>query len=469
MSRLLGSKAHQKVALVLQYLADMLRYFVFFLLWLLPTLGFAEYKSGKDLYSAIQGIGHSHDDWFEDAYYTNLIRSDIKQENGQFLDVPLDHDKPTLVIFDGGPGGSSHRSTHPELHSIANVLRFDGRGIAFSRPAREEDYLNINFYTSQNTAKDANEILKSLGINKFSIVGFSAGAVPAFELARLRSDVRSVILHGPANPETSVEFMHKKILGLTKVIADQLPELWPFFEAASAFSPDGTQWLPTLIHWQLMRDGNLGLEAAVKTLHDMAKSWKEGTPIATIFENDDISRYRNSIESLYDEELMFDRFVNAVLFKKEYNGIGQIESHWKNGKVKIDKPFKPYFSREVEQRTVGVVNRISDAYTRAGRMPERVYMVSGVEDVQTTAEATQQIYDTMNVDQKTLIIIRGAGHCDSGFDCHRRPLSKWNYKAVQNIWRKMIYGKPISVVDTGFFNLVSEKKMSCVSYLERPR
>jgi proline iminopeptidase len=56
-----------------------------------------------------------------------------------------------------------------------NVVQFDQSGIACSRPTTEIMYKNPQFYSSENTARDADEIRKSLGANKITAYGISYG------------------------------------------------------------------------------------------------------------------------------------------------------------------------------------------------------------------------------------------------------------------------------------------------------
>lgn len=92
--------------------------------------------------------------------------------------LPFDPQKPSMIYFNGGPGGSSHFSQF-SLLTDWNVIYLDQRGTACSRPYLEETFFNPEFITSKNIAADADQIRKYLGISKWSIYGHSYGTVPA--------------------------------------------------------------------------------------------------------------------------------------------------------------------------------------------------------------------------------------------------------------------------------------------------
>lgn len=90
---------------------------------------------------------------------------------------PIVKTNPTVLFFTGGPGISG-RSIPMHLKNT-NVIYFDPRGVACSRPELETDFLDPNFYSSTTTALDAFEILKHLKLNAVSIYGHSYGTVAA--------------------------------------------------------------------------------------------------------------------------------------------------------------------------------------------------------------------------------------------------------------------------------------------------
>jgi proline iminopeptidase len=140
---------------------------------------------------------------------------DLSGEFGEYIEVPAYYDgknnhktkiyfytkntfnpkHPSLIFFTGGPGVSS-RSTEFEIPNT-NVIFFEQRGISCSKPDTQELYLDPNFYSSENTAKDAKAILDFLGIKKATIYGQSYGTIPATIFASLfKSKTNALIIEG---------------------------------------------------------------------------------------------------------------------------------------------------------------------------------------------------------------------------------------------------------------------------------
>lgn len=126
---------------------------------------------------------------------------------------PFNKSLPTVLFFTGGPGVSS-RSTEFSL-TETNVLYFEQRGISCSRPASKELFLDPDFYSSENTARDALAVVKAWNLSSVSIYGHSYGTIPATIFASFfPTATRSLILEG-------VVYHADKTLWLTK-IRDQL-------------------------------------------------------------------------------------------------------------------------------------------------------------------------------------------------------------------------------------------------------
>lgn len=107
---------------------------------------------------------------------------------------------PTILYFTGGPGGHSHY-----LHAqgrIAtsmgyNLLAFDSRGVGCSRPLREEEYLDPNFYSSSHIVSDAMAILNHFNLDRVTVWGASYGTVTASLFAHTYPGlVKALILEG---------------------------------------------------------------------------------------------------------------------------------------------------------------------------------------------------------------------------------------------------------------------------------
>lgn len=108
---------------------------------------------------------------------------------------PWDPTKKTMIYFAGGPGDSSHASSMTLMDW--NVVFFDQRGVACSRPPTLELYQDPSFYSSLNTVRDVEEIRRSLGVEKVSVYGVSYGTIPAHLYGALfRAHTRAVVLEG---------------------------------------------------------------------------------------------------------------------------------------------------------------------------------------------------------------------------------------------------------------------------------
>lgn len=123
---------------------------------------------------------------------------EVQEEHGFFVQVPIDYkeplkgstslyvhtnkpfrpEQPSLIFFDGGPGLPSHMDFIQDLPGW-NIIRFDQRGVACSRPATYRQYRDVSFYSSENTAKDAELIRRAMKIKTWSVFAGSYGTVPA--------------------------------------------------------------------------------------------------------------------------------------------------------------------------------------------------------------------------------------------------------------------------------------------------
>jgi len=143
------------------------------------------------------------------------------KEHGFFVDVPINYDdpskgttqiyayfphpfvstRPTAVFFNGGPGFTSHIDEYrlgigdALLQAQYNVVLFDQRGLGYSRPSTEEQYVSPAFQSVEWIARDADEIRKVLGFGEWVVVGSSFGTVPATMYASIfPQNVKSVVL-----------------------------------------------------------------------------------------------------------------------------------------------------------------------------------------------------------------------------------------------------------------------------------
>ena len=130
----------------------------------------------------------------------DLCTKPLPEEIGFFVETPIDYKnpqrgtspiyawtlkdfdaaKPSVVYFVGGPGGTPHG--YKGLERLAegyNVVYFDPRGVKCSRPTDKALMTDAAYFSSENTARDAEEIRKHLGVDKWSVIGHSYGTVTA--------------------------------------------------------------------------------------------------------------------------------------------------------------------------------------------------------------------------------------------------------------------------------------------------
>jgi proline iminopeptidase len=190
-----------------------------------------------------------------------------------------------------------------------NLLVFDQRGIAFSRP-QESLYQNLDFYSSLNTALDLEEIRKKLGLQQLIIYGASYGTVPATIYSSLFPErVLFAILEGTFYTEMAkashlqvVDASIAKLGSKAKWLAQNLTE-------PSVEFPFGSMWLPTLVKVHLQVGGLTALQELDKILESAPSSLEEAKPfLNSLFAK--FADHRNEIES-------GDDFVNLVISAKE--------------------------------------------------------------------------------------------------------------------------------------------------------
>ncbi len=176
--------------------------------------------------------------------YLNYNKSEFGVSGWQFLEVPIDYhspdskktkisfktnqdfsiDKKTVVYFNGGPGGTSANTNFSALKDV-NVIYFNQRGAAFSRPETKELFLDENYYSSENTAHDALAIAKHLGLKKVTAYGQSYGTVPATIFGSLfPENTENVILEGVIFDGSTKLWKAQHRLALVQKYFDKLDE-----------------------------------------------------------------------------------------------------------------------------------------------------------------------------------------------------------------------------------------------------
>ncbi len=207
----------------------------------------------------------------------NKYKPLIEFEKGFYTEVPVDYQDPkkgttpvyasfwgdyhpeleTLLYFTGGPGQTSHWPF--QFDPGVNVLVMDQRGIGCSRPNSVETYLSPSFYSSENVARDAQEILKKLKIQKVTVYGISYGTIPATIFTSLFPQLsRALILEGTVLSGNSQlwEGAHRRKL-LQKML-DTLPaDITDLLKKVSVENSIPAIWFSQMSHNKLLSNGGL--------------------------------------------------------------------------------------------------------------------------------------------------------------------------------------------------------------------
>ncbi len=155
------------------------------------------YISGQDCYLNFNEPEHSISGWQFLEVPINYHSIDSKKTKISFkTSANFSLDKKTVIYFNGGPGGTSFSSNFYGIDDI-NIIYFNQRGAAFSRPETKELFLDPNYYSSEITAYDALAIVKHLGLKKVTAYGHSYGTIPATIFGSLfPENTENVILEG---------------------------------------------------------------------------------------------------------------------------------------------------------------------------------------------------------------------------------------------------------------------------------
>lgn len=222
----------------------------------------------------------------------NKYKDLVSFEKGTYVTVPVDYSdlskgttdvysffsggydpkKETILYFTGGPGQTAHWGLF-RVSMPYNVLIIEQRGIGCSRPATVQRLLSPAFYSSEFVARDAQRIVKSLGLDKVTAYGISYGTVPATMFGSLFPEItRSVILEGTvySGSERLWSAPHRRKL-MQKMI-------------------DG---LPAEIKNKMER---------ISTQYGVPNTWLSRTARGTLMLNDGLRNLRNQLLSLADEK-----------------------------------------------------------------------------------------------------------------------------------------------------------------------
>ncbi|MNJ91313.1 Proline iminopeptidase [compost metagenome] len=203
----------------------------------------------------------------------------LVHENGVFVSVPADYSNPaagntevyafvaggkldsslpTLIYFTGGPGQGAHWGMNI-TNAAFNIILMDQRGIGCSRPSLFSQFVDPGFYSSENVARDADEIRKYFGISEVSVYGVSYGTMPATIYGSLFPSVtRSVILEGVVFAQSKELWESSARRQLIQGMLDGLPsEIKEILESVSRVHGVPNTWLSMLAWDSLLHNDGL--------------------------------------------------------------------------------------------------------------------------------------------------------------------------------------------------------------------
>ncbi len=327
---------------------------------------------------------------------------------------PLDHQYPTLLFFIGGPGTSS-RTTPMDL-SKTNIIYFEPRGVSCSRPDSRDDFYNPAFYSSEAIARDAREILKSLGISLVSVYGHSYGTIAATIFASYFPEyTKNLILEGvisQANQSLIQSSLKQKYLqqffnSLDLEMQDKIIDLGSRVVPANWFSKVGNMMLYL----------NSGLVSYRKFL-DVILSFDEGT-------------FKQMINSFYypaeEDALYFSQVTFGMLSCQETLAVQKDLSTYLvfNEKKKLRYDRENSFS-EHHCEPLDLNHHSGDFYS-AAKYPVQAPVFYFLGETDGTTDLEQGLYHYKNVPQKErhLLVMKEGGHLPNlNFIKENRPCNR---------------------------------------------
>jgi proline iminopeptidase len=372
---------------------------------------------------------------------------------------PFNKNLPTVIYFTGGPGVSS-RSTEFDLPNT-NVLFFEQRGVSCSRPIKEKTFLDPDFYSSENTAKDALAILKAYQIEKAAIYGQSYGTIPATIFAsKFPKHTKVLIIEG-------VVYHADKTLWNSK-IKQQL--LQNFFDSLSPITQKQIlDWSSNDIvpkNW-FSKIGNMMLY-----MDDGINIYKNFLDNLLSMSNED---FKNFVLNFYPtpkdaEEFSFGDVMMGMIGCKEMS-MNQphlsMTMEFKNNKLEYDDHNFDFFERCLPLS----LTQINYSPYQADQYPVKVpvFYLLGENDGATDLNQGLNHFKNIPQNEKHLLILSNGGHLPSlgllkdNRQCipeettdHCESLKK--NSIMTKIFEKIIHLQKIDDKDLSEFNLNSDVK-----------
>lgn len=363
----------------------------------------------------------------------------------------FDPTKPTVIFFDGGPGQVTHKI--PFFISGYNQLHFDQRGLGCSAPEKFETYKDSNFYSSENTARDAKEIITQLGLKKVSLYGVSYGTVPATVFASLFKELTtSLTLEGvmySGDYVFTADLMKSKMQKLydslspstqrgLDILSSKNPKFFTQLIQSKSYSDKGFINTKKMLEASITEDGKFHEEY----FRAGSRTKKEKEPEAP---------QNPSLDNI-------DRQVHGVFFCKEFKmSAFRYELILQDRKVvKIDNSAaaKDYCSEVIGVASIDPVGYVASAFPVS--IP--VSYFQGTDDGATIASGAIQHWSHVPKKQASLLLKKAGGHNPNLESIFSRnsdiSLSQ------QELFRKTLKGDAVTDEYIGNFNRSQKRDLN---------
>lgn len=400
----------------------------------------------------------------------NLNRDYFPHENGFFVDVPISYDKPnskftqiyayrlnefdygkpTVIFVTGGPGQSSHMNEEffpLTLLRNFNVIFFDQRGIAFSKPELEEDYKSPEFYSSVNTANDIEKIRKHLGVSDVSVYGVSYGTIPATIYGNLfKSTSRSIVLEGVMAEGFDGFFQESRFLQKTaQDYFDALPAvLKEKLMAVSNEDPNFAEIIfPALIKGYMI--------SGYEYLDNLTKVFMS---LLSVPGKEFVTKYQQIVSTAYTGQKyrpnLDDDLVHNMIHLKELGTSKKqiwLSIRFNRGKFEIKNDSNSYV---YSLRSLGLMADVDGLSVAAKyKLDVPVYYIQGSMDAATIPQnATRAFKANRN---STIFIVEDAGHSVAN-DIRGRGSKVQNSVYFETLMTKALLGSKIDKFEIDRFN-----------------
>ncbi len=412
------------------------------------------YTSGKGL----------QDKWLHSD--SDYIKKEMSREIGHYVDVPLDYNdssagkisiyyytkkpfesaKPTVLFFQGGPGGSGRNDDQIEILSGWNVIYMDYRGDGFSYPEKSSQLAVTYYFRSNYIVRDAKAIVDALGLHRISIYGESYGTILATMYASsYPNDVQGVILEGTVFDGANL-WNAKSTLDIIQRYFDALPiNLKDKIISYSRLSGANPAWFSRLVQ-QSMYVNNFE-NSATEQLTDLF-SQGEDEILALISQDQD----KAMISADTDE---FSAHFFAHIACKELNAIGEYSTFNMvfDSTGHLVRSRNEYFKQACD--SLGITANDQNTYL-ASRFPIGlpVTYIQGENDGATAAPGAIAHYGSVPQGHAQLFLVKDGGHV-AGSQILVNPDDIDEQQVVEQIFNFALNGKVLSQEE--FTNLKGTK------------